>query len=146
LGEQANYLGDRATNAGRGAEVAAGGIEFGEIESSAANNTRGGDVRNAKQLLFPLGVVGAEGWMNIGARHGALTAVREPELAAFGQRVGIYFSFDIIVVAIGGRLWGITCRWEMVGGRPERFGPACCRYSGGVGVVVCRFPALIFIL
>ena len=51
-----------------------------------------------KELLLSFRVVGAEGGMNIGARHSALTAVREHELAAVGQQVHLPRERNIAVV------------------------------------------------
>ena len=91
LRKQAEDLGEGAVHAGGSGEVAAGGIKFGEVECGADDVAA--RRRIAKQLVFSFGVEATERGVNIGARHGALAAVRESELAAVGQLVRIYVDF-----------------------------------------------------
>jgi hypothetical protein len=79
LGEQAKHLTESTVHAGGGGEVAAGGIEFREIEGAADDVTSGRGV--AEQLVFSFGMKAAKGGMNIRAGHAALAAVGEHELA-----------------------------------------------------------------
>ncbi len=88
LRKQAEDLGEGAVHAGGSGEVAAGGIKFGEVECGADDVAA--RRRIAKQLFFSFGVESAERGMNIGARHSALATVGESELAAIGQRAGVY--------------------------------------------------------
>ena len=82
LREQAKNLTESAVHAGGGGEVVAGGMEFGKVERGADDMPAGRGI--AEQLFFSFGVEAAERGMNVGARHGALTAVGEHELAALG--------------------------------------------------------------
>ena len=86
LGQQAEHLRKSAADAGDGREIAAGGIEFGEIERGADDVARGRGF--AEELLFAFGVKGTERGVNVGAEHAALASIGEGELAAPGHGFG----------------------------------------------------------
>lgn len=90
LREQAKNLAEGAVHAGRGSEVAAGGMELGKVECGADDVTSG--CRVAEQLFFSFGVKAAEGGMYVGARHAALAAIGESELATGGQLASVYME------------------------------------------------------
>ena len=96
LREQAKNLCENAVHAGGGGEVAAGGIEFGEVERSTDDVPCG--QRFAEQLVFAFGVKATEGRVNIGAGHGALAAVGKGELTAIGQFLGVYMRVTVGLV------------------------------------------------
>jgi len=103
LGEQAKDLSESAVNSRRGSEVAAGGMELGKVEYGADDVTSG--CRVAEQLFFSFSVKAAAGGMDFGARHAALAAIGERELATIGQDIFI----DDRIIVCGGRL-NVTCR------------------------------------
>ena len=119
LRQQAKNLGESAVDTGGVGEVAAGGIEFGEIEFAAEE---GADApRGAEQLLFPFVVIAAEGRMNFAAAHGALAAVREHKLAALGRGGGVYpAGGGRIVESVGMGLRSAVFWRNVVGVRGER--------------------------
>ena len=96
LGEQAKDLSESAVNSRRGSEVAAGGMELGKVEYGADDVTSG--CRVAEQLFFSFSVKAAAGGMDFGARHAALAAIGERELATIGQDI---FIDDRIIVCNG---------------------------------------------
>jgi hypothetical protein len=96
LREQAKNLGERAVHAGGGGEIAAGGMEFGQVECRSDDVTTRRWV--AEQLVLSFGVKATEGGMNFGAPHAALASVGESELATVGQglRRGLSLRFDFV--------------------------------------------------
>ncbi len=117
LRKQAKHLREGAVHACGGGEIAAGGIEFGKVELAGDE----GASRVAEQLVFSIGVIGAERGVNVRAGHGALASVGKHELATVGQGVEALCALGILTGLTGIRA-GCENFWRnMVGAGGERF-------------------------